>query len=128
MGGGPMLYAAVNADFEPDCVVMASPFSSLRGMAVLGGLPKLFAFVMPDVWDNVGAVKGVSAPLMWVHSRADTTIPIAFGKMVYDTKSGFKTAVVVDGFSHNAIYDELPDAIWLPIIKFVQGVKSDDPS
>src|ERR1051326_6172099 len=30
MGGGPMLYAATRSKMSPDCVVIASPFTSLR--------------------------------------------------------------------------------------------------
>jgi hypothetical protein len=28
---------------------------------------------------------------------------------------------VIDGFDHNAIYKEMPDAIWSPIIEFAKG-------
>jgi hypothetical protein len=39
---------------------------------------------------------------------------------VYDAKTGSKAADVVDGFDHNAIYKETPEAIWSPIIAFAE--------
>jgi hypothetical protein len=59
-------------------VVMGSPFSSLRAMAVLGGLPKPLSFLLPDVWDNVQMVGSLKAPLLWFPSQTDQTIPILF--------------------------------------------------
>jgi hypothetical protein len=58
--------------------------------------------------------------MLWVHSRTDKTIPIDLGQKVYDAKTGSKAADVVDGFDHNAIYKETPDAIWSPIIAFAE--------
>ncbi len=121
MGGGPLLYAATHASVGPDCVVMGSPFSSLRAMAVLGGLPKLLSFILPDVWDNVQMTSRLKAPLLWFHSQTDRTIPISFGREVYDAKIGAKTAVVVTGFDHNAIYELTPAVIWSPITAFIRG-------
>src|SRR5579862_8184890 len=75
MGGGPMLWTAVSPAATPDCIVIASPFSSLRSMAERSGMPKLLGAVMPDAWDNVSQAKHIHAPLLWIHSRADRTIP-----------------------------------------------------
>jgi fermentation-respiration switch protein FrsA (DUF1100 family) len=80
----------------------------------------MLAFIMPDVWNNVRAVRAVRTPMMWVHSRSDTTIPIGFGREVYDAKPTAKTAIIVAGFKHNAIYQQTPEAIWRPIVAFVR--------
>jgi alpha-beta hydrolase superfamily lysophospholipase len=119
MGGGPMLYAATDSGVAPDCVVIASPFASLRAMAVIGGLPKWLSFVMPDKWDNVEMAARLRAPMLWIHSESDRTIPIAQGRKVYAAKTGPKTAVILSGFNHNAIYEKLPPEIWTPITSFV---------
>jgi len=118
LGGGPMLYAATHGATKPDCVIAASPFSSLRDIAIRGGAPEQAMLKLPDVWNNVEAARGVSIPLLWVHSRSDKTIPFDLGQRVYDAKEGAKTSNVIDGFDHNAIYKEMPDAIWSPIIAF----------
>jgi pimeloyl-ACP methyl ester carboxylesterase len=69
----------------------------------------------------VEAARRWEIPLFWVHSRTDKTIPIDLGQKVYDAKTGAKAADVIDGFDHNAIYKEMPDAIWSPIIEFAKG-------
>jgi alpha-beta hydrolase superfamily lysophospholipase len=121
MGGGPMLWAAMSILSGPDCIVIASPFSSLRSMAVRGGMPVWFSYVMPDVWDNASAVTRIHAPLLWIHSRADRTIPIAEGKAVFDAAPSPKTALTLDSYNHNAIYKQLPDKIWTPMIAFIRA-------
>ncbi len=120
LGGGPMLYAATHGEAKPDCVIVASPFSSLRDIAIRGGAPEQAMLKLPDVWNNVEAARQLSIPLLWVHSRSDKTIPVDLGQRIYDAKQGTKTSDVIDGFDHNAIYKEMPDAIWSPIIVFAQ--------
>ena len=121
LGGGPLLYAATNGHASADCVIVASPFSSLRDVAIRGGAPEQVILKLPDAWNNVEAVRRLSVPLLWVHSRSDKTIPFDLGQRVYDAKAGAKAADVIDGFDHNAIYKEMPDAIWAPIIGFARG-------
>ena len=122
LGGGPLLYAATHGNGKPDCVIVASPFSSLRDIAIRGGGPEQVMLKLPDVWNNVEAARRLPIPLFWVHSRADKTIPLDLGQRVYDAKTGAKAADVIDGFDHNAIYKEMPDAIWSPIIEFAKGM------
>ncbi len=121
MGGGPMLWAATSSIAAPDCIVIANPFSSLRSMAERSGMPKLLGVLMPDAWDNVSLVKRIHAPLLWIHSRADRTIPIAEGRAVFDAAPDPKRALILDGYDHNAIYRELPDEIWTPMTVFIRG-------
>jgi hypothetical protein len=118
LGAGPLLYAVTHVTQQPDCVILASSYSSLRELAVQGGLPRPIRFILPDVWDNVEAAARVRAPLLWLHSRADTTIPIALGRPVYASYGGPKSALALDGFDHNAIYQRLPPEIWSPILSF----------
>jgi pimeloyl-ACP methyl ester carboxylesterase len=121
MGGGPMLWAATSGVATPDCIVIASPFSSLVSMAERGGLPALIGALMPDVWDNAAQVARIHAPLMWIHSRSDQTIPVAEGQAVFDAAPNPKTALTLDGYGHNAIYKELPNSIWAPMTVFIRG-------
>ena len=121
MGGAPMLYAATRVVPAPDCVVAGSPFSSLLDMAVLGGLPPPMRLFMTDMWDNVKTARQLKPPMLWVHSRADSTIPFDMGQRVYAVKPDPKTEVSVTGFDHNAIYQKMPPQIWDPVIAFVRG-------
>ena len=75
-----------------------------------------FRFILPDVWDNVEAAAAVHRPLLWIHSRADATIPLSLGQPVYAAYAGEKSALTLDAFDHNAIYQDLPPQIWSPIL------------
>jgi pimeloyl-ACP methyl ester carboxylesterase len=74
LGGGPMLFAATSPNVSPDCVVAASPFSSLREIAEGGGLPRWLGFFMPDAWNNVEAAAHLKPPMLWLHSRTDHSV------------------------------------------------------
>ena len=76
---------------------------------------------MPDVWDNVSRAKRIHAPLLWIHSRADRTNPIAEGQAVFDAAPNPKRALILDGYGHNAIYQELPEQMWTPMTAFIRG-------
>jgi alpha-beta hydrolase superfamily lysophospholipase len=119
MGGGPVLYAATRPGAHPDCVVVANPFASLKAMAVAGGMPRVLAEVTSDPWDNVKAAAALKAPMLWVHSQSDTTVPIASGRAVFDAKTGEKGAVILQGFNHDAIYQLTPPQIWTPVDAFI---------
>lgn len=120
MGASPMLDMAARTP-SADCLVVASPFSSLKDMAVAGGLPRPIALFLTNPWDNVRAASRTRARLLWVHSTSDAVLPIAMGRRVFDAAAGPKTAVTVSGFDHNAIYVATPDAIWNPILDFVRA-------
>lgn len=121
MGGGPLLRAATAPGAAPDCIVLASPFSSLRSMAERGGLPRLLGALMPEAWDNAARVPQVRAPLMWIHSRSDETIPIEEGRTVFDRAPEPRFAVITEGHRHNAVYQDFPADIWDPMTAFIRG-------
>lgn len=121
IGVGPMLRAATSPGAMPDCIVIASPFSSLRSLAERSGMPKTLAALMPDAWDNVLQIKRIRAPLLWIHSHADRTIPIAEGLAVFDAAPNPKKALILNGYDHSAIYRQLPDEIWVPMTAFIRG-------
>lgn len=121
MGNAIMLQAATRLRTQPSCIVLASPFASLREMALSNGLPAFLAFAFPDVWNNLKAAPAYSGEALWLHSTSDATVPLAAGKEVFSALRGPGTAVVVDGLSHNAIYREKPESIWQPIIAFLRA-------
>ena len=127
MGNAVMLQAAIRMAAQPACIVLASPFASLRAMALENGLPTLLAFTFPDVWNNLKAARAYSGEALWVHSRNDTTVPFAAGEAVFSALRGAKTAVVVSGLAHNAIYQDRPEAIWGPILGFLRASHATAP-
>ena len=118
-----MLFAATSPDASPDCIVIASPFSSLRAMAEHGSLPKMISSIMPDVWDNISRIRNVHAPVLWIHSRTDQTVPTDEGRSVFEAAPDPKMAVMIDRYDHNAIYQAMPSVAWNPMLAFIRGNK-----
>jgi fermentation-respiration switch protein FrsA (DUF1100 family) len=82
-------------------------------------MPRWLGTFMPDAWNNVEMVSHLNAPMLWVHSRSDTTIPFELGRAVYDAKRPPKSSLALNGFNHNAIYDATPAQLWVPVVAFI---------
>ena len=121
MGAGPMLDAIGHMKPAPDCVVIASAFTSLRDFGAAHGMPRALMYLMADVWDNARNVKRVRSPILVVHSRADRTIPFAMGEAIYAAAPEPKQLVLLDGFSHNTPYADPALNWWPQVIEFVSA-------
>lgn len=121
MGNGPMLEALPSLQPEPACVVVANAFTSLRDGAVRSGTPRIFTWLMPDVWDNVKNISHEHAPLLVVHSDADSVNPIAMGERIFEAAPEPKRMVVLHGFKHNALYRNPGEQWWTPVLQFLRA-------
>jgi len=123
MGNGPMLQSLPGFRPMPACVVVANAFSSLRDAGVHRGTPRIFSYVMPDVWNNVDNVSHDHAPLLVVGSDADSVNPIAMGQRIFEAAPEPKEIVVLHGFKHNALYQNPSEQWWTPVFQFLRGEK-----
>ena len=121
MGNGPMLESIADFHPEPSCVVVASAFSSLRDAGARRGSPNFVLYMIPDIWDNVEAVSRNHAPLLVVHSDADSVNPVAMGRQIFDSAPEPKRMVVLHGFKHNAAYMSPSEDWWNPAVQFLRG-------
>lgn len=121
MGNGPMLHAAGHWSIEPDGIVVANAFKSLRAATSRIGGWGVFAGVMPNWWDNVDAVREVHAPILIVHSDADAVNPVGEGQMIFDAANNPRTIATLSGFPHNAIYRAPNEEWWEPVLQFVRA-------
>ena len=118
MGDGELLQAEPGFAPQPSGVVVADGFSSLRDFWTAHGAGAI-ALVIPDVWDNVQAIQRVRAPVLVIHSDADTVIPEAEAEAVYAAAPQPKTLVVVHGFAHAELRRRPSDAWWAPVLRFM---------
>jgi hypothetical protein len=123
MGNGPMLESLPSFHPMPDCVVVANAFSSLRDLGVRRGTPRIFAYMMPDVWNNVENISRNRAPLLLVGSDADSVNPIAMGQRIFEAAAEPKQIVVLHGFKHNALYQDPSEQWWTAVLQFIRGEK-----
>jgi alpha-beta hydrolase superfamily lysophospholipase len=121
MGAGPLLDVAPRFTPAPDCVIVASAFTSLRAFAVVHGTPAWVMAMVPDDWDNEKAIAHLRAPLLIVHSRADRTNPFWMGERLYAAAPQPKHFAPLTGFRHNAPYMTPNEAWWTPAMRFIRG-------
>jgi len=123
MGSGPMLDALPSFQPAPACVVVANAFSSLRDAGVHRGTPRILVYMTPDAWNNAKNISRNRAPLLLIHSDADTVNPIAMGERIFQAAPEPKQMVVLHGFKHNDLYKSPSEQWWAPVLQFLQGEK-----
>eukprot|EP01126_Amoeba_proteus_P012502 TRINITY_DN15155_c0_g1_i1.p1 TRINITY_DN15155_c0_g1~~TRINITY_DN15155_c0_g1_i1.p1 ORF type:complete len:251 (-),score=19.46 TRINITY_DN15155_c0_g1_i1:525-1277(-) len=77
IGTGPSTFLVSSLHKQPAGLILQSPFTSISEMANnllygLGGLVWLFA---PNTFDNLGAIRNVTCPTLFIHGQRDTLIP-----------------------------------------------------
>jgi len=121
MGNGPMLEALPRLQPPPACAVVANAFTSLRDAGAHAGTPKIFTYMMPDVWDNAKNITHDHVPLLVIHSDTDTVNPIAMGQKNFRAAPEPKQMVVLHGFKHNDLYRNPSEQWWNPALQFLKG-------
>ena len=75
LGGGAVL--TLLPETPVSAVVLESTFKDLRTMAHRFLLP---AFLMRDPFDNLAALRGYHGPVLILHGRSDTLLPLHHGE------------------------------------------------
>jgi fermentation-respiration switch protein FrsA (DUF1100 family) len=75
LGGGPAAWLAANR--TPSAVILESAFTGTRPLAARYWIPGLF---VRDPFDNLSALRRYRGPLLVVHGRHDSIVPIAHGR------------------------------------------------
>ena len=72
-----------------------------------------------DKWNVIDLLDRVDAPLLLLHGDADRTVPVRFGRRVYEAATGEKAAVFVPGGGHVDLYDH--PGVTERVIDFIAG-------
>lgn len=100
-------------------LVLCAAFTSLRAAAGRSGVPKWAAGMLPDVWDNVAALRRGSVPVAVVHGAEDRLFPVTVAEEL--ARACGAELVVVPGVSHNgpifAPRGEAERAFWGAVIE-----------
>ena len=104
LGGAVAIDLAIKRDVS--CVIVDSTFSSAVDMAKRI-YPFIPSFLIKSKMNSIDKVKDISAPILFIHSIEDQTVPFALGKKLYDAAPGKKEFIEITG-SHTDghIYDE----------------------
>lgn len=119
---------ALGAGKDAAGVVLESPFTSAKEMArmLYGGLP--VDWLLSLKLDNIGRVGGLAMPVMVIHGEADTTIPFAMGRRVFDAAPEPKRLLAVSGCEHSDCYIVGGESYWEAWREFIELVQNPKPA
>ncbi len=98
---GSVVAVGVAVDAEPAAMVLRSPFPSL---AAVGRVHYPFLPVGPMLWDDFDTtswLEDLSVPVLVVVGSEDEVVPIELSDDLFDSITGPKTRVVIEGARHN---------------------------
>ncbi len=104
MGSGVAvdLASRLHANSDFGALILESAFSSFADVARgAGALASMLALVNNERFASIEKISKVHAPLLMIHGNADTTIPIALGKKLFDAASTPKQWLVIEGGAHS---------------------------
>jgi fermentation-respiration switch protein FrsA (DUF1100 family) len=119
LGAAVLLDAVTDLQAGADGIVLVGAFASAREVAVRSGrAPRLLAWLLPDLYDNVAAVRHVTKPLLVVHSAQDRVFPVADAERLLGAAAAPKKLLRLDRGAHTAYLSTAAD--WAPVIAFIK--------
>jgi uncharacterized protein len=110
-----------------EALVLESPFPDMRAIFAGNPVMQLLAVFSSYRFPTSKFVERYTGrsqrPLLVIHGDADTIIPYAAGKRVFDRAgTSRKTLVTIRGADHNDLHVVNPDAYWQAIGEFVKSL------
>ncbi len=122
LGSGPavILAAASAASGKPlGAVVLEAPYTSMVDLAQHHYFYIPARYLLADKYEAVQHVAGIAAPLFVVHGERDRTVPIQFGRALFDAAREPKQAVWLAEAEHNNLYEH---GAGPAVLKFLDGL------
>ena len=114
LGGAPSVDLAARKPIAG--LILESTFTSAFSLFIdLPGMPL-------DKFENLKKIKGVHCPVLVIHGRADRTIPIKQGEMLYQAANEPKLYLWVEEAGHNDVQKIAEDEYWRKVGEFMQLV------
>ncbi|NBC31949.1 MAG: prolyl oligopeptidase family serine peptidase [Alphaproteobacteria bacterium] len=86
-------------------LILEAPFSSVADIAQSRYRILPARWLLHDHFDSAAKIAEIDAPLLLVHGDRDFTVPIRFGRRLFDAAVEPKRAVYIPGAGHNDLYD-----------------------
>lgn len=122
---GESLGAAVAVELAtarpPAALVLRSPFTSLADVAALHYPLLPVRVLLWDRYPSAERIRGVTAPVLIVAGSADSIIPAAQSRKLFELANPPKEFLVIDGADHNDPVLVAGDALVETVVRFVQA-------
>jgi len=104
-----------------DGVALIAGFTSARAASIARGvLPRWLSFGLPDLYNNVRAVKRLRRPLLIVHSADDARLPAWMAERLLIAANEPKRLVMLAGLQHNGMVHGHAAEYLAPVVEFVR--------
>ncbi len=95
LGAGVLIDAMNHHDLTSDAIVLASPFSSIRDVAVEeGAVPGFLSAVVPDAYNNVTGARSINVAMRIVHSETDGRFRVQMAQEVAEAAPNAEIVIV----------------------------------
>ncbi|MSO74553.1 MAG: alpha/beta hydrolase [Alphaproteobacteria bacterium] len=94
----------LETEISTAAVVLESPYTSLPDVAAWRVPIAQVRSLVIDCFDSLAKIRSVHAPLLVVHGEADMTIPVRFGRQLFEAVNEPKQGVFIAGAGHVELY------------------------
>lgn len=101
---GASMALMVAAGEEVDGVVSIAAFTSTKAVARDILLFRIFAPLLPERYDALGALGQVRAPILFIHGTKDEVIPFSHTERLFAAARGKKEFFPIEGGRHNDLF------------------------
>lgn len=121
MGNTPLHAIVHKVDPSPDKVIFHAPFYSITQLLVEREMADASTrWLWPDIFNSLNDAEKIEIPALYVHSRNDQSVSYTHSEMLYEAMGDNATLLLLDDFGHNAIYKNVSDSFYLPLLKFIE--------
>lgn len=113
---GSGVAAAIVGKVPADRLLLCAAFTSLRKAAVSVGLPRMFKFVVPPVWNAELGLKACGVPVLVVQGAKDRLFPVRMAEELQGYCGGAAQLITIPGLSHNEPFSHPKAAYWERVV------------
>jgi uncharacterized protein len=119
LGAAVLLDDITDLETGSDGVVLVGAFTSVRDLGLRRQhAPPWLGWVMPDLYDNVAAIRHLTKPVLIVASVLDSVFPIEGADRLFAAAAEPKRLVRLEHTGHDAYL--ATDESWRPVIAFIK--------
>ena len=102
---GTGLAVKMAAERPVAAVILESPYTSIAEVAQMHYWYLPAKWMIRDKWNSMDHIGQIGAPLLVIHGARDRTVPLRYGRRLFEAAPDPKEMLVLDGADHNDLYD-----------------------